>query len=178
MKNCNKCLIEKDLSEFNNSKLSEDGKHRWCRECQSSYNKDYYIKNKDLIIPKVEKYYLDNIEKYRDKRKEKYNSNKEYFKDNAKKYIKNNPNKHRQYQFKSRYGIDYKEWERLNELQNGKCKICGIVGNDTKRYLMLDHCHTTGKVRGLLCNKCNLALGHFKDSIEIMKKAILYLEDS
>lgn len=59
-------------------------------------------------------------------------------------------------------------------MQQAKCAIC-----DTKpdKYpgLVVDHCHTTGKVRGLLCTKCNLGLGHFKDNKEALAKAALYL---
>lgn len=56
-----------------------------------------------------------------------------------------------------------------------KCEICGgkqVPG----KHMCIDHCHTTGKVRGSLCDKCNAGLGYFKDSTELMDKAIKYLE--
>lgn len=53
------------------------------------------------------------------------------------------------------------------------CAICGIIPTDRLR---LDHCHKTGKVRGLLCNRCNMALGFFNDEPEIMRKSLTYLE--
>jgi len=64
--------------------------------------------------------------------------------------------------------------EKYNEMyksQNGKCLICGTK----KKQLNIDHCHSTGKVRGLLCFKCNVGIGFFKDNIKILKKAIKYL---
>lgn len=68
------------------------------------------------------------------------------------------------------------------EKQNGVCAICKKPetakkqsGNGIKR-LSVDHDHTTGAIRGLLCMYCNTALGKFKDDIEILKSAIVYLE--
>ena len=67
------------------------------------------------------------------------------------------------------------------EKQNGVCKICGdketTSENGVTRRLAVDHCHSTGKVRGLLCGKCNKSLGGFKDSKELLLKVINYLED-
>ena len=51
---------------------------------------------------------------------------------------------------------------------------CGICGNTDKK-MVLDHCHTTGKVRGVLCENCNFAIGHLNDDIELLNKAILWL---
>lgn len=58
-------------------------------------------------------------------------------------------------------------------------KICQICGNiDYRRMLNIDHCHKTGKVRGLLCDSCNKALGLFKDNVENLNKAIEYLKNN
>jgi hypothetical protein len=66
------------------------------------------------------------------------------------------------------------------ELQNGVCAICGKeeyskdrIGNI--KQLCVDHDHTTGKIRGLLCNNCNRGLGFFQDSSEYLKSAIAFL---
>lgn len=74
---------------------------------------------------------------------------------------------------KSRYGITPEKFEEMSLAQNNVCAICG-----QSYYLTLhiDHCHTTGKIRGLLCNNCNRGLGHFKDNMELLKKAYKYLE--
>lgn len=62
---------------------------------------------------------------------------------------------------------------RLNE-QGGGCAICGEF--PTEKKLAVDHDHETGRVRGLLCMRCNTALGHFEDSITLLEAAIDYLE--
>ena len=79
------------------------------------------------------------------------------------------------------YGITKDQYFEMHERQNGVCVICDKpeVSVDKKtqkiRRLAVDHCHTTGKIRGLLCGSCNKALGSFKDSIELLNKAINYL---
>ena len=93
-------------------------------------------------------------------------------------WAKRNPLKVRNSRLK-KYGITLKDYDRMLEEQNHKCKICGksetaIVGG-IKPMLSVDHCHETKKVRGLLCSACNRALGMFKDSPEILKNAIKYL---
>lgn len=67
---------------------------------------------------------------------------------------------------------------KMLDLQNQCCLICNInVENTGKLHLVIDHCHKTNKVRGLLCSKCNVGLGMFNDDIEILKSAINYLEN-
>jgi hypothetical protein len=68
--------------------------------------------------------------------------------------------------------------EHLHELfaTQSVCQICKQV--DERRALSIDHNHSTGKVRGLLCDACNKALGCFKDSIENLENAIQYLKDT
>lgn len=75
------------------------------------------------------------------------------------------------------YDITYDVYEKMLDDQDGKCKICKsrISSNRTSR-LFVDHCHDSGKVRGLLCSSCNHALGLFKDSPTILKSALKYLE--
>jgi len=82
----------------------------------------------------------------------------------------------RKYNYKSKYNITVEDFSILLEEQNFSCKICKTNQNDLKKTLAVDHDHTTGKVRGLLCHKCNSALGLFKDSTESLKRAIQYLE--
>ena len=78
-----------------------------------------------------------------------------------------------------KYGVT-KEWyfEQL-EKQDHKCAICSCKepkGNGNVHF-HVDHCHSTGKVRGLLCSSCNTALGNFKDSTELMLKAVEYINN-
>jgi hypothetical protein len=62
----------------------------------------------------------------------------------------------------------------LHEKQKGKCAICNEEPK-TVRGLHIDHCHKTGKVRGLLCHGCNVALGSFKEDVTLLNKAIEYI---
>jgi hypothetical protein len=67
--------------------------------------------------------------------------------------------------------------EHLNNLfeNNSVCQICKTI--DSRRALCIDHNHTTGEVRGLLCDNCNRALGFFKDSIDNLNNAVKYLKE-
>jgi hypothetical protein len=75
-------------------------------------------------------------------------------------------------------GISHAMLRELEKLQNGKCAICGGEPKFPKVRLCVDHCHTTGLFRGLLCGHCNTALGLFKDDISSLKNAIRYLENN
>ena len=74
------------------------------------------------------------------------------------------------------YNIDNDYFNKLFETQKGKCAICGIHQLKLKRALSIDHCHKTGKVRGLLCSKCNTGIGMLQDNTEFLKNAIDYLD--
>lgn len=74
------------------------------------------------------------------------------------------------------YGISKEEYLEMLSKQNNKCLICDTHESKFKRGLAVDHDHITGKIRGLLCHYCNGGLGHFKDNIENMIKAIEYLK--
>ena len=73
-----------------------------------------------------------------------------------------------------KYGVSKEFLIELYEKQQGKCKIC-CKEPETARGLHVDHCHSTGKVRGLLCHGCNVAIGSMKEDPEILLKAIEYL---
>ncbi len=78
------------------------------------------------------------------------------------------------------YGLSINDYDQLSKQQGGVCSICGLpetkksFGTRTRR-LSVDHNHETGKVRGLLCNQCNVGLGNFNDDIDVMASAISYL---
>lgn len=69
------------------------------------------------------------------------------------------------------YGITQNEFDRRVSLQGGLCIVC-----QKKRTLVVDHDHTSGKMRGLLCDLCNKGLGQFGEDVERMNRAIVYLE--
>lgn len=73
------------------------------------------------------------------------------------------------------YGITLEQFEELSRQQGGACAICGTVPYYGKS-LCVDHNHDTGYIRGLLCINCNTAIGNFRESKELMRNAIRYLE--
>jgi len=78
-----------------------------------------------------------------------------------------------------RYGITLEEYNKLSEEQNHCCKICGKTasqGRARSKFLSVDHCHETGEVRGLLCQKCNTGIGLLGDNYKSLEKALQYLE--
>lgn len=92
------------------------------------------------------------------------------------------PTKQRNTNLLRQYGISLEDYESLAVSQGNLCKICQnpetILLRGKVMPLAVDHNHTSGKVRGLLCLHCNQGLGHFKDSIELLKNAIQYLEEN
>ncbi len=80
-----------------------------------------------------------------------------------------------EYERQRRYGLSGADYEAMLARQGGVCAICR---RRSKRRLEIDHCHKTGKVRGLLCTNCNTALGRCHDDPDIMRAAIAYLEAS
>jgi len=109
-----------------------------------------------------------------------YRKNKERFR----KYREKSKEKNKERQLKINHGITPEEQELMLVRCNGRCEICFVEvkkkdGMSQKSdYMCIDHCHNTGSIRGILCCRCNLALGGFKDSIDILKSAVKYLERS
>lgn len=84
----------------------------------------------------------------------------------------------RVYNLKKRYGIDLEFYEYLIKKQNNKCAICeNVLGTNDGHRLAVDHCHATGKVRGLLCKICNNAIGLFRENITFLERTISYLKN-
>jgi hypothetical protein len=82
----------------------------------------------------------------------------------------------RKSKFKNQYGITVEKYDEMLKAQGGGCGICGSKTPSTRTtYFSVDHCHTTGKVRGLLCTKCNRGLGLFNDRSDLLKLATTYL---
>ena len=81
-----------------------------------------------------------------------------------------------------RYGLSVDEYQTLLANHNFACGICKVeisyaLGYKGKRSVVVDHNHETGDVRGILCSKCNLVLGHARESTEILYRAIVYLSE-
>jgi hypothetical protein len=116
-------------------------------------------------------------------------SSKEYHREYKKEYRKdpenrdrerknralNSPESRRSLHLKQRYGLTVEDWDSIFLEQKGSCKICGTHQSELDRPLYVDHDHETGEVRGLLCQKCNFGIANFRDNIELLKNAVIYL---
>lgn len=90
----------------------------------------------------------------------------------VKKYQAANPEKIRELRFLRRYGITNKDWEQMRTKQENRCAICSEIFD---KEIHVDHNHTTGKVRELLCGNCNRGLGSFRDNDILLFQAQKYL---
>ncbi len=84
---------------------------------------------------------------------------------------------HRDYMRKYLYGITSEQFAAMLESQNGRCAICKTSEPSGKGNWHVDHCHSSGKVRGLLCHFCNLMLGNAKDDVDRLTAAIEYINN-
>lgn len=98
----------------------------------------------------------------------------------TKSWKKRNPDKVKEHtrrgNLKSRFGITVEEYTSMFNSQQGCCSICNKHQSDFRRNFAVDHCHITGKVRGLLCVNCNTAIGKLNDNPELLRSALSYLE--
>jgi len=105
-------------------------------------------------------------------RSPKYTRNREWAKENPERFERIR----KRAKLKHTYGISLEAFEELLAKQGGCCAICGRQDPDDRYFgLRVDHCHDSNKVRGLLCGKCNQAIGLFDENIDSMKAAIKYL---
>lgn len=111
-------------------------------------------KAKDAARKKA--YQERNKEKIAKRKKEVYEARKDY-------YVAYERNR----QYQKAYGIDIAEYDKMLASQDGKCKLCKTQDPKThgNKYFAVDHCHKSGKVRGLLCSPCNIALGFYEQRI-------------
>ena len=102
---------------------------------------------------------------------------KECARKNNKKYY--DPVRMRSLALKSLYGITLDDDNRMIKIQNNRCAICNGTETINRHHnnLSVDHCHATGKVRGLLCHGCNSGIGSMKDDVKLLEKAIAYLRE-
>lgn len=107
---------------------------------------------------------------YYERNKEKY---RQYYLENRHTKIKQSNDAKR----KRLFGLTPEEYENLKQTQDYQCAICED-DLQPKQKTHIDHCHRTGKVRGILCENCNRGLGMFKDNTERLAKAIRYLENA
>jgi hypothetical protein len=111
----------------------------------------------------------------------RHNHCKECTKSRVTEKYKEDPSLYREQHLQRSYGIGRNDYDNLLKEQDNKCAICNSSdpkGKHNNNYFPVDHCHTTGKVRGLLCHNCNTALGLVGDNIDTLHKMIEYLNVS
>lgn len=95
------------------------------------------------------------------------------------KHVRSNQERYREIGKRSellkKFGITLEQYLELAEKQNHQCAICLVPQEDLTKLLAVDHCHNTQKIRGLLCFKCNVGLGYFRDSPENIQRALEYI---
>lgn len=128
---------------------------------QKKSSHKWYLKNKETSKENSKSWHKRNLERSR-----------KYKADWAR---KNREKKGRAWELKSDFGITLDDYNKLFIKQNGNCAICGINQSQLKSKLAVDHCHKTGRIRGLLCFNCNTNLGKWNDDIVILKRALNYL---
>lgn len=100
---------------------------------------------------------------------------KEANKEKVKAWAKARSKKHESKRMFRKYGIDYDQYCHLVIIQGGVCAIC--KRDNGKHKLLIDHCHKTGKVRGLLCKKCNTGIGLLGDCAALISRAVEYCKN-
>ena len=164
MKQCSECKKEgrgpKPLSDFCKGS-DKDGLQSMCREHTRAYNRAWVKKNPEKNRAKGARFRKVSPVAYR-----------------AMSLRAN---------LKRSYGITVADYDAMFVAQEGKCAICEcllVSQSDTSREFKghppndvgrVDHCHATGRIRGLLCFSCNVGLGKFRDDEELMLKAVRYL---
>ncbi len=110
---------------------------------------------------------------------ENYQNKKQEYKDRSKKRREEKPEKvalkKREWYLQNTFNITIDDYNNMFNAQNGCCDICKQHQSNFTKRLFVDHCHTTGKVRGLLCSNCNSLLGHAKDNLDFLENAKQYL---
>lgn len=138
-----------------------------------SYDKDqrrrYNLENQDRLRAWRQQYWKKNKDILNQKRREK----NRLIPDAEKKRLnKLNKDKIRNHKLKYKYGISIEDERRMLAVQGNACAIC--KNGDAR--LVVDHCHATGKIRGMLCERCNHVIGHAKENTQTLENAIRYLK--
>ncbi|MFI7702530.1 endonuclease VII domain-containing protein [Nonomuraea sp. NPDC049480] len=188
VKRCPDCGETKAVSEFGLNKRMADGLARYCKGCFRKRSTQSYRKRRAeqgktvreaVVVPEGRKYCprckeVKPVTEFGRNRAEKSGLTA-YCKPchnvaMREERIKNHGSA-RNYHLKRRYGITEDDFERMLAQQGGLCAICRAVPGT-----FVDHCHRTGRVRGVLCFNCNNGLGHFGDNLVLLELAALYLD--
>lgn len=175
-KPCKKCGEEKSLQEFYRSRETNDGFTNHCRSCLAEQEQTAEIRKS---IKDPNKAYCPSCKQKKSKSDFHKNSSRRngvdiYCRDCSKKKA---PDRY----FKHTYGITKEEYAAMLKSQKGVCHLCKkpetMIHLGKTARLCVDHCHKTGKIRGLLCNACNHAIGRLEYLLDddLLEPALQYI---
>ena len=152
-----------------------------CKECIKEERRTRWRDDAETLRAQARARYARDSEKHRKQKRDSVARDPERHRERNRQWLREHgaawraardPRTARDVQLRSLYGISIDEYEQMFTVQNGRCKVCK---DRPARGLFVDHCHTTGEVRGLLCHHCNTGIGLFSDSPELLYRAIVYL---
>ncbi len=163
----------------------KDGLDYRCRECRAKSTAEWRTKNPDRAKAASAKYQQSHKAQRAAYNKHYYASNTDYhharyvadrdgMNARAIEWQRANPEKVRNHKMRTRYGISVADYDAMLSAQGAVCLICDR-GPKTNARLVIDHDHSTGAIRGLLCDSCNKGLGNFGDNADRLRRAIVYL---
>jgi hypothetical protein len=158
MKSCAKCKESKPVESFSKDKQKTDGRDNYCRPCRAEIQRTWRDRDREHYRARARISNMNNKEKVNARQRAAYAKN---------------PERWRDYNLKAHYGISAAEYDAMFEAQQGRCAICRKT---SKRKLDVDHDHSTGKVRALLCWQHNTGLGSFNEDPDLLRRAIEYVE--
>lgn len=174
-KQCTQCGEVRELSLFNkNKRVKRDGKTAKCKSCISANFKKNYREDPEKYLSRAENYKNNNLEKHKERSKKYYHRTKE--KDKLRKQDPRVKAQIKDRNLRKTYGITLEDYNGMFIKQEGRCFCCVVHQVELTKSLFVDHNHSTGKVRGLLCHSCNAAIGLVGEDIEVLKNIIGYLE--
>jgi hypothetical protein len=162
VKRCKKCGETKPLEDFYVNADCKDGRRPECKACNLAARARKYAANPQPYIARAKKWQQENAGRLNAYRRE-YRRRPERKTADREGYLKR------------KYGITLADYERMFEAQGGVCAICGEARPE-ERTLHVDHDHETGVIRGLLCFRCNQAIGSLQEDYEIFQAAADYLD--
>ena len=161
MKTCKVCGIEKPLDDFYKMAQMRDGHRNDCKACNLAAKAARYRANPEPTKARVRKWQAENRERVGEWRRLYAESGRKA--ENS-----------RRYHLRKKYGLTVEEHDEMLAAQGGGCAICGRAPRPDIS-LHVDHDHETGAVRGLVCFRCNNALGDLNDDPALLDRAATYL---
>ena len=159
------------IAKIGSGACRECGKRKW----REAYQKDpsrfqarakaYVVKNRDAVLAKA-----------RASASARYAENPDRVREIKREWSGRNPERRLDYRLRAGYGITLAEYRSMLEKQGGGCAICKAKESSGGGRLVVDHCHVTGGIRGLLCDTCNSGIGFFDENAASMRAAAEYIE--